>query len=613
MNKLDWKHQIKFKIIFLFSAFTFILLTTVFLYLYISGKSYLYNSAADKTDNYKLQFESILNEKLQDSYFEITALINQISARDLNRREEIEKSLSIQVFKNFLLGYPHKYSEFQFIYNSQKRIFTIRPQKLITGEIKIISDWIRTEDSPNSFRDSFEFNLNMTERKFDIYFPINNSEVIVLAKLKLSNMIERILDLINISNSTSIIITDSSGVIHYASEPKYINRNITHIDQYSKIDFDNLNVEQENNLSNSAEQISKIYYLSEINGYLILTENIGTQIAKLNELLWETILYTFLLFILVTLFVSLFSNRLSKPLNKITEVSQKVSEGDFGNKIEIKRKDEIGLLINTFNVMTVRLQQSYNELNKINVDLENKIEELTETKNELSRKEKLALIGETISVISHEIQNKIGGVSIWIQNLEMEVQDETSKIYITEMKKALDAFMDMLVNFKKFYRQAELHKIYFDVNEIIQCCLSNFQNEIGEKEISIETDFQTDYQKLFADKKQIEEALLNLIVNAIYYSPKCGKIIIQSYFINSTFTFSISNHGPQIPEEKIEKIFQPFYTTKSSGSGLGLALVNKIVEAHGGIVNVENNKENVTFKLSLPLEIAGEKNENTNC
>ncbi len=116
----------------------------------------------------------------------------------------------------------------------------------------------------------------------------------------------------------------------------------------------------------------------------------------------------------------LYTNKISKSLNEISKVSTLVGIGNFKNKINIYRNDELGLLIESFNQMVDNLKESYEKLNITNKELESKIAELVKTKNELTKKEKLALIGETISKISHEIQNKISGVSVWVQNLEMQ-------------------------------------------------------------------------------------------------------------------------------------------------------------------------------------------------
>jgi signal transduction histidine kinase len=288
-------------------------------------------------------------------------------------------------------------------------------------------------------------------------------------------------------------------------------------------------------------------------------------------------------------------------------VAKFVAIGDFSKKIELKRNDEIGILIDSFNDMINKLDLNYKELTLLNKQLENKIQELIQTKTELSQKQRLALVGETISKISHEIQNKISGISIWVQNLEFQLKnDETAKIYLGEIKEALKSFQDKLVNFKKFYRQPQLNKQKIELNSFIDNILNRYLLEINSKELVIKKIYGNNIPLLCGDKEQLEEVILNLLINALYYSPEKGTLEVRTYLSDDNICLSISDEGPGIKQEDLDKILQPFFTTKSSGSGLGLAIVNNIVSAHNGVLKYFNKKSGgSSFEIFLPFKEDG--------
>jgi len=246
---------------------------------------------------------------------------------------------------------------------------------------------------------------------------------------------------------------------------------------------------------------------------------------------------------------------------------------------------------------------SYSELESVNETLRNKIEELHHTKTALSQKEHLALIGETVSKISHEIQNKISGVSVWVQNLEFAAEDdETIQEYISEIKSALNSFMDMLANFKRFYREPELNLTEFEINNFLESVVQQFNGQAKSNRINLKLLVDKSCGMLIADKEHIEQALSNLILNAIFYAPKSSEISVECALMDSWLKISVTDQGPGIQDSVAEKIYQPFFTTKTSGSGLGLAMIHSIVTAHLGTIHFENLPENGTcFTLKIPL------------
>ena len=253
--------------------------------------------------------------------------------------------------------------------------------------------------------------------------------------------------------------------------------------------------------------------------------------------------------------------------------------------------------------MIDELKTSYSKLSLSNEELRVKIDELTQTRIELSKKQKLAFVGETISKISHEIQNKISGVSVWVQNLEMQTSgDENISLYVNEIKSSLTSFMEMLQNFKKFYRKPYLEKSKVDFIKIVENVIKKYNSDIYEKKIRVEKKIILEKKVFELDENLIEEVIENLLVNAIYFNPENSVIQIEVMKENSNIIFTICDEGRGIPEENFDNIFHPFFTTKSSGSGLGLAIAKNIVEAHdGSIITFKGKNKGACFKITLPI------------
>ena len=161
----------------------------------------------------------------------------------------------------------------------------------------------------------------------------------------------------------------------------------------------------------------------------------------------------------------------------------------------------------------------------------------------------------------------------------------------------------MLLNFKKFYRKPYLEKSNFGFQDIISRVLENYKSDIEAKNLEIDCHIPQTTLEIYADKILIEEVIVNLFVNAIYFSPENGKVMIEAKIENGDFLFFISDEGDGVSEEIIENIFNPFFSTKSSGSGLGLAISKNIIEAHNGLIEVENMlPKGAKFTINIPIK-----------
>jgi signal transduction histidine kinase len=295
--------------------------------------------------------------------------------------------------------------------------------------------------------------------------------------------------------------------------------------------------------------------------------------------------------------------RIAASLSRVTEVAQVVAGGDFSRRIEIApRHDEIGLLITSFNTMTEKLERSYRALNEVNEKLRRKVRDLIRTRRRLSQKQRLALVGEAMSKTSHEIQNKISGIGIWVQNLEQfGAKDETAAECILELKAALASSQDMLFHFKQFYRQPPLQIAEIDAAELIDLSLARVASDSQAKGLAIVREGGWEPMTIRIDISLMSDAVVNILLNAIHFSPDRGTLILGLRRNENHAVFSFRDQGPGL--QAADSLFQPFYTTKPAGSGLGLAIARNIVTAHSGRIRGYNRPDGgACFEIRLPLQ-----------
>ncbi|MEJ2729665.1 MAG: ATP-binding protein [Deltaproteobacteria bacterium] len=144
-----------------------------------------------------------------------------------------------------------------------------------------------------------------------------------------------------------------------------------------------------------------------------------------------------------------------------------------------------------------------------------------------------------------------------------------------------------------------------DVNQILSSCAELLEMKFEEKKLSIIVSLDIGIPKVRGDRGKLEQVFINLLLNALEASPDKGKIMVSSDYRRFNgqrqAIITIEDEGPGIPEEQAEAIFKPFVTTKSKGTGLGLTMVSRIVDAHGGMIRVENRSSfGASFEVRLP-------------
>jgi two-component system, NtrC family, sensor histidine kinase HydH len=234
--------------------------------------------------------------------------------------------------------------------------------------------------------------------------------------------------------------------------------------------------------------------------------------------------------------------------------------------------------------------------------VELKTDELLESQGRLLRSERFAAVGEAAAYVSHEIKNPlmvIGGLASQVERRLAEDPAAQEKLRIIQNEvKRLEFFLGEL---RDFLRPAQPNKQKIDLNQVIQEVKVLMAEAIQEKGIRLEDRLAPSLPLVEADPNQLKQVLLNLVKNALEATEDQGVILLSSGAKDDQVWFAVQDTGKGMSEDVQEKIFHPFYTTKDKGTGLGLAVINKIITDHHGTITVDSVAgSGSTFTVRLP-------------
>lgn len=369
--------------------------------------------------------------------------------------------------------------------------------------------------------------------------------------------------------------------------------------QMHPVAYHKMKIEGLNRFTQS-EKINNLEYLS---GYVPLKNRQNETVAFLNlpyDLIGSNnirsrdvaeflgaLLNVYVIFLLLAGIVAfLLANSITRPLAVISEKLRIIKIGGKNEKIEWNSKDEIGEFVERFNSM---------------------IEELDNSTRELARTQRETAWREMARQVAHEIKNPLTPMKLQIQMLERAADKDIEKAR-EMMKKATKSLIQQIDNlahiaseFSNFAKMPTANNKPFELNQLVESVYTLFKEE---ENIQLRFHASEDKINVFADENQILRVLNNLVKNAIQAIPfdRPGIIQIALYKNKGVAIVKVSDNGSGISEERKENIFTPYFTTKSSGTGIGLAMAKSIVEAAKGNLYFESKEDIGTdFYMELPL------------
>lgn len=239
------------------------------------------------------------------------------------------------------------------------------------------------------------------------------------------------------------------------------------------------------------------------------------------------------------------------------------------------------------------------------------IEDITEKRNEEMRHrrlESLASLTNLAASVAHEIKNPLGSISIYVQlirkNLRLsgkEVSPENIK-YLDIVDEEIERLNKIVVDFLFAVRPLKFEFVSLDFNAMIRSLGTFFTEELNQAGISLRLDLSEDLPFIKGDERFLRQMMINLVKNAMAAMISGGIIEIKTWLMDDFVNLSIEDTGSGIPEDELHKIFEPYFTTKVDGTGLGLTMTYKVVKEHGGDIRVQSEKNKGTcFTISLPV------------
>ncbi|MBI4319031.1 MAG: HAMP domain-containing protein [Chloroflexi bacterium] len=350
-------------------------------------------------------------------------------------------------------------------------------------------------------------------------------------------------------------------------------------------------------------------------------QDVEEAFAPARALRNSILLFALVSFVSGLLFAWLIANNVVSPIKMLTDASQRVAAGDLTATVAVRGRDELGVLVASFDTMTARLRESRAEIECWNKELEMRVEERTQENARLLKQAELAraleeadrLKSEFISTVSHELRTPLSSIKGYTTTLlrkdvtwDAATRTEFLEIVDEECDK-LRELIDNLLEMSKVEAGAlNICKQPVLVGRIVRRVVAEQQARAQKHELSVE--FPASYPILEADPRRIEQILHNLLENAVKYSPDGGRIVVRGEISGGNALVSVSDEGVGIPAEQIDKIFARFYRVdgplarRAGGSGLGLAIARALVEAHGGKIWAESAVgQGSRFVFTIPL------------
>lgn len=313
------------------------------------------------------------------------------------------------------------------------------------------------------------------------------------------------------------------------------------------------------------------------------------------------------------------SRTLVLPITRLAQAALHISDGDLSQRVPVRAGDEVGQLSRAFNLMADRLEAHEAERLNFEAELERQVRERTRelekataqlqaTQARLIRSERIAVTGQIAAGVTHEIRTPLNSLAINVQLLRRELSGQASQPPLREVLNTLatveyeitriNRILEEFVNFARLpaprFKQVE-------IAPLLQEILALLGPQAEAAGVRVEARRASSVTPVRGDADQLREVFLNLGENALHVMPNGGILSVEIDQVGEWVEIAVRDSGPGIPEAERDRVFLPFVSTKADGLGLGLAIVRRIVEEHGGSVSCRSEPgAGAVFVVRLP-------------
>lgn len=281
--------------------------------------------------------------------------------------------------------------------------------------------------------------------------------------------------------------------------------------------------------------------------------------------------------------------RYTGPIHSVVAAAKRVAAGDLEQKLPVDRKDEIGELNESFNFMVQRLKE------------DRKLEE------RLREAEHLSAVGELSRSIAHEIRNPLNFISLSIDHIRKKYkpsdkeQGVNFEELVSSIKHEIHRLDKLVGDFLDYGRPLKLKVRNTDIEAVLNSVVGISKARAELEKITIQREYNF-LPELKVDPELIKTCVLNVVMNAFQAMPGGGILTINTEKVNGKFVLSIKDTGHGVSKENLTKVFEPLFTTKANGLGLGLATTKRVIEEHGGSIDLETTEgRGSNFIIGLPV------------
>lgn len=313
------------------------------------------------------------------------------------------------------------------------------------------------------------------------------------------------------------------------------------------------------------------------------------QLASKNQTLsnyrqWST---TGLLLIALAIAVVI-GWQFTRPIQELASAARRVADSQLDFRVNIIRNDEVGQLAETFNEMIDGLKHK------------------RELEEKLNQSERAAVIGRLTQSVAHEIRNPLNVINLSIDHVSTKFapEDEAKRKQFTRIlssiKDEITRLKHMVSDLLNYGRPAQLAIQTFDMRGLLEETLALLRPQAEEQSVEILVEEDADPAEVNGDREKLKSCLSNIIINALQAMPAGGQLKTQVHKGKDFVEIQIKDTGTGIRRDDLGKVFEPYFSTKQAGFGLGLAVTKKIVDEHKGFIEVQSEEnQGTTFIIKL--------------
>jgi signal transduction histidine kinase len=283
------------------------------------------------------------------------------------------------------------------------------------------------------------------------------------------------------------------------------------------------------------------------------------------------------------------------PLRQLVGATHRLAHGETGVRVPVNQADEVGELGRAFNDMSAALADATVRMKELH-------------RLEIERASQLATVGELAAGVAHEIKNPVVGVAGGLDLVRRRVgHDATLTAIIDEMERQLVRIQQALHDLLTFARPPAPTLAPVSANGVVERAVRLVQSAAERAGVTLEANLDSRAPRFTADEDMIHQALVNVLMNAVQATSSGGRVTVTTRAIidDDALEIDITDTGRGMSVEEQEQVFRPFFTTRHTGTGLGLPITREIVQRHGGSVRLESAPGvGTTITLRLPLHLA---------